>query len=205
VEIAPRQGAPPHPGLILLHGRGADETDLLGLAHALDPRLRVLSLRAPLEWPGGGYAWYRLAAPATPDLVTFRESLARLAADLVRVRARHGIDLARLYVLGFSQGAVMASALLLTVPHLVAGAACLSGFPPPLEETHAPRAALAGKPVFLAHGTFDRVIDVRLGRSLRAILEGAGIDVSYREYALAHEIAGAELADLGAWLGARLR
>jgi phospholipase/carboxylesterase len=204
VALAPREGAAPHPALVLLHGRGADEGDLLGLAPALDPRLLVVSLRAPLDWPGGGYAWYRLTAPATPDLATFRSSLARLEADLARIPAHYRVDPTRLYLLGFSQGAVMASALLLTAPGLVAGAVCLSGFAPPLDATPARGAALAGKPTFLAHGTLDRVIAVDLGRSLRTTLEGSGVYVTYREYAIAHEIGDAELADLGTWLGARL-
>src|SRR2546423_10408291 len=97
---APEEGAP---GLLLLHGRGADEADLMGLVEALDPRLAVVSARAPLRW-GPGFAWYGAGAE---EAGTMRNSLEELAKFITLLPAAYGIDPRRLYLMGFSQGAVM--------------------------------------------------------------------------------------------------
>ena len=68
----------PHPALILLHGMGADEEDLIGLVPELDDRLMVLSVRAPFPFPSGGYTWYSFGEIASPDPVTFADSCDRL-------------------------------------------------------------------------------------------------------------------------------
>lgn len=199
-----RAGPPPHPGLLLLHGRGADERDLPELLSHLDPRLLGISLRAPFDWPGGGYCWYQLAGPGQPETPTFRESLARLQAVLADLPARYPVDPSRLFLLGFSQGSVMATSLLVTEPHRVAGALLLSGFSPPEGKFAIAREAVRGKPAFVAHGTRDPVIDVRQGRAVRAWLEGLGLDLTYREYEMGHQVSGPELRDADAWLREQL-
>jgi phospholipase/carboxylesterase len=203
--IAARVGQPPHPLLLLLHGRGADEADLLGLAPHLDPRFFVVSARAPYEFDGtSGFAWYESFGPGRPDASTFRESLARLSAFVRGLAATYPIDPAAIYPLGFSQGSMMANALTLTAPDLVAGAVLLSGFQPAVDGLAVQRDALRGKPVFAAHGTFDVVLPTAMGRSVESALLELGLDLTYREYAMDHQIIGPELADFDAWLTARL-
>src|SRR5579859_786994 len=150
-------GAGPHPGLLLLHGRGADELDLLGLADELDPRFFVVSARAPMAL-GPGYHWYQLAAIGSPEQKTFESSLKALSRFVVDLPTAYPIDPAALFTLGFSQGSMMAGSLLLTHPDSVAGTVMLSGYLPlesglPIDET-----ALARRPVFQAHGTVDPVL-----------------------------------------------
>jgi len=203
--IAARVGEPPHPLLLLLHGRGADEADLLGLAPHLDPRFFVVSARAPYQFEGGGgFAWYESLAPGRPDATTFRASLARLSAFVRELAVNYPIDPAAIYPLGFSQGSMMANALTLTAPDLVAGAVLLSGFQPAIDGLVVQREALRGKPVFAAHGTFDGVLPAAMGRSVERTLRELGLDLTYREYAMDHQIIGPELADFDSWLKARL-
>src|SRR5438477_5451261 len=114
---APEGGTP---RLILLHGRGADEADLMGLEGALDPRLTIVSARAPFRL-GPGYAWYGMEQIGAPDRNTLHASLEELWTFVSGLPSAYGIDPQRLYLLGFSQGAVMSAALALTVPDKVRG------------------------------------------------------------------------------------
>ena len=130
---APRQpsaGKPPL--LVLLHGIGADENDLLPIAGTLDPRLRVVSLRAPRPYAVGN-AWFQIDfrpdGTLVPDLV--QASDARRPREVARGRAgppRHRPG--HTYLLGFSQGAMMSLGLLQSVPRRLAGVIALSGRDP---------------------------------------------------------------------------
>jgi phospholipase/carboxylesterase len=198
---AARSGEPPHPCLLLLHGRGADERDLLGLAPWLPPSLFLVAARAPLPVPGlGGYQWHDLLGTGTPEPVSFLRTVERLQRFVGELPAAYPVDPGRLFVLGFSQGAAMTLALTGAAPQAVAGAVALSGYLPPGARTE----GLAGKPVFVAHGTVDPVLPVSLGRAARDALQAAGADLTYREYPLAHQIGEQELADVSAWLEERL-
>jgi phospholipase/carboxylesterase len=198
-------GSAPHPALILLHGRGADEHDLRPLIPSFDPSLAVFSVRAPFPFAGGGYAWYDVEEAGVPDRAQFGDSLARLVRFVDGLPER-GIDPRRVFLLGFSMGAVMANALGLTVPRRIAGVIAHSGYVPPEEPLalRADRTLLAGKAWFVAHGTLDAVLPVHFGRDARERLEALGVDLTYREYEIGHWIGEDSLRDLAGWLAQKL-
>ncbi len=200
VVQSPRvQGATPFPALLLLHGRGANELDLLPLAEELDPRLFVISVRAPIPF-FEGFAWYQIGNVGDPEPASFDASLAALQQFVSELSTAYPIDPSRIYALGFSQGAVMAGSLLLTRPELVAGTIMLSGYLPidriqPVDETR-----LAHRPVFVAHGTADPLIPIAWGRQVRDFFSRVGVDLTYREYPIAHYIGAEEIQDVAHWL-----
>lgn len=203
LELAPQQ-----PGLsrtlVLLHGYGADERDLLSIAHALDPRLRAVSLQAPISMGGRQRAWYSLKQHGRGISFDAAEAAegARLCVEAVEEIARGS---PQPFLLGFSQGASMALAVALTRPELVKGVFSLSGVPARVEpaELAAP-AALRGLPVFAAHGTHDPVLPIEMGRANRAELGRLGCEVTWREYPMGHMVLPEELDDAREWLLARL-
>jgi phospholipase/carboxylesterase len=203
--LAARAGEPPHPALVLLHGRGSHELDLLTLAPELDPRLFVISARAPLPWEGGiGYAWYHLEAPARANKETFADSLRLLQRFLGELAAAYPVDPGRVYLLGFSQGAMMANALTLAEPHRVAGAILLSGFQPDLDGFTPNPDGVRSKPFFVGHGVHDELLGIELGRAVRDTLTNLGADLTYHEYEMGHQIIPQELVDIDSWLEATI-
>ncbi len=185
----------PAGALVLLHGRGASEHDLFPLLDALDPGRRLVGYApgAPLALPPGGRHWYRLGGIPTPEPQTFLASVQLLTAWLAGLEVPQG----RLVLGGFSQGCVMSYALALG-PVRVAPVAvvAMSGFLPrvpgyPLDPTR-----LAPTPVWISHGTVDPVIGVQFGREAVAVLETAGVPVTFRETPVPHMIDPDLLPDL---------
>jgi len=188
--------------LVLLHGRGADERDLFPLLDVLDPERRLLGVtpRGPLSLPPGGAHWYALGGLGTPDPGTFGPTFEQASAWLDGL----GFPPERTILGGFSQGAVMTYALGLGEGRLRPDAlVALSGFMPTV-----PGFELDLKPplppVAIGHGTYDNVIPVEFGRQARAALEGAGGEVLYREYPLAHNVDPGFLEELAPWLSSYL-
>ncbi|MCY4114729.1 MAG: alpha/beta fold hydrolase [Chloroflexi bacterium] len=193
--------------LVLLHGRGADAHDLLPLANELGREdLLVVSPQAPYALPGPfgiGYAWYDMHDIGDPDPVTFEPSLARLREFIDEVVAGYPVDADRVFLLGFSQGAVMSLATASTDPRRLAGVVALSGYLPE-SVVCAEGGRLDDLPVFIGHGNADPLIPVTEGHKARDVLIAKGADVTYREYSVAHRIAPEELNDIRGWLNARL-
>jgi phospholipase/carboxylesterase len=197
------------PLLVLLHGVGADEHDLLPLVPHLDPRLLAVSLRAPREAQGMGYAWYDIdwaTVPPAYDLAQAEESRAGLAALLPELLRRHGTDPARTFLFGFSQGAAMALALAVTRPDLVRGAVIHSGRlleDLPRRVTRGP--ALDRLEALVLHGVDDPVLPVDRGREIRAFLDPLlGERLVYAEHEGAHGVTPSSLADARGWISSRL-
>jgi phospholipase/carboxylesterase len=205
----PRVPSPRPPLLVLLHGLGADEQDLLALADALDPRLAVASLRAPYEAQPMGYAWYALdwdVSPPRPDAAQAERSRAALATSLPRLAPRLHADPGRVFLLGFSQGATMALALALTRPDLVRRIVLHSGrVLEGLDTRAAPAEELRDLEALVLHGAYDDVLPVERGREVRDLLAPRlGERLTYREHAAGHFVTPASLGDVQKWIGARL-
>jgi phospholipase/carboxylesterase len=193
--------------LVLLHGRGADEHDLLPVADALDPegRLHVLTPRGPLSLPPGGAHWYRLAGIPTPDPETFTATREQLAAWLDGVPGRTGVPWERTVLGGFSQGTVMSYALGLGAGRpSPAGILAMSGFLPEVPGFALDLAGRRGLPVAISHGTLDQVIPARFGREAAQRLQAAGLDVEHRETPVGHGVDPRLIGELRAWVAARL-
>ena len=195
----PREAEGRSPGLLLLHGRGADEMDLMGLEGALDPQLMIVSARAPFRL-GWGYAWYGMAEVGNPDEETLHASVAELREFIPAMVEAYDIDPDRLFLLGFSQGAVMAAAMALLIPEQIRGVIMHSGYVPTDSRLDLRPEAIRGKPFFVAHGIYDQVIPITFGRAARDYLTEAGADLTYREYPIAHSISEESLYDLSEWL-----
>jgi phospholipase/carboxylesterase len=188
--------------LVLFHGRGADEHDLFPLLDSLDPERRLLGVtpRGPLSFPPGGAHWYALYRLGYPDPETFLATYAQLSEWLDGL----GFPPERTVLGGFSQGAMMTYALGLGAGRpRPAALIALSGFVPEVPGWELDLTPPL-PPVAIGHGVFDNVIGVEWGRRARALLEGAGAEVLYREYPLPHAVDPGFLHELASWLSLAL-
>jgi phospholipase/carboxylesterase len=190
--------------LVLHHGRGADEHDLLALADVLDPRrrLHVVTPRAPLTLQGSpGFHWYLVPRVGSPDPESFRSAYEQLAALHEELWQRTGIGPERTVLGGFSMGAVMSYALGLGPDRPApAGILAFSGFVASVAGWQPELARRRGLPVFIAHGSRDAVIAVAFAREARERLAAAGLEVDYHESEAGHHIDPRELPAAAAWL-----
>jgi phospholipase/carboxylesterase len=180
--------------LVLHHGRGADEHDLLGLADVLDPerRLHVVTPGGPLTVPGWpGKHWYVVPRVGYPDPDTFFAAHSRLSSFHDELWERTGIGPERTIFGGFSMGSVMSYALGLDGSRPTpAGLLVFSGFVPTVEgwTPDVAGAGEAGLRAFVAHGRADQVMDVGFARQAVGLLEAGGVPVEYHESDAAHHI-----------------
>jgi phospholipase/carboxylesterase len=192
------------PLILLLHGIGSDEADLYALAPHLDGRLLVVSARAPFEMGPGAYAWFNIGftpGGIVADKAQLKASLKLLSGFIDELVSAYGADEGRVYVAGFSQGAVMGMALLLTRPAKLAGVVAMSGrFPAQLLTQETDRQALAGKRVLVTHGLHDAVLPVEHSRAALEHLKALPLELTYREYPTGHEVSMENLRDVSAWL-----
>jgi phospholipase/carboxylesterase len=190
--------------LVLHHGRGTDELDLLPLGDALDPdrHLHVVAPRGPLRLPGApGFHWYHVPRVGYPDPETFRRACDALAEFHDEVWERSGLGPERTVLGGFSMGAVMSYALGLDPERPTpAGILAFSGFIPTVDGWEPQLAGRDSVRVLIAHGRRDPVIDVAFARSARELLKGAGFDVDYRESNTIHTIDPADIPRAATWL-----
>jgi phospholipase/carboxylesterase len=206
----PAEGTPT--GLLVLHhGRGTTEADLLPLADALDPgaRLHVVTPRAPLQLRGSqGFHWYIVPRVGFPDPETFAATYSRLAAFHDGLWKRTGLTPEKTILGGFSMGSVMSYALGLGRDRPApAGILAFSGFvptvagwEPDLSSRARKRRGATGTRAFIAHGRNDPVIDVEFARAARRLLERGGLEVEYHEGDGGHHIDPDHIPPAASWL-----
>jgi phospholipase/carboxylesterase len=197
-----QQGSDPHSVLMLLHGIGGNEQSVASLAAGADPRPTIISVRAPLIMGPSSFAWYSTSFSANGPLINAREAeqgrreLLRFAEEY---RTRN--DVQRLYLMGFSQGAIMSVAAALSAPSLVQGAIAFSGrFPAEFEAVVVPRDELSETRIWIGHGTEDATLPIHLGRAMRDSLQRFGAIFDYSEFVAGHQITPEMLSSAHRWL-----
>lgn len=194
--------------LLLLHGVGSNEHDLIQLAPYLDPRFFVVSARAPITLAPGMYAWFEVQLDPVRPIINPQQaesSREKLLTFIDKAIETYRIDPLRVYLMGFSQGAIMSFSVSLTHPEKMAGIVAMSGrvLPEIVPHIAAPE-ALRDLPIFVAHGTEDQVLPIHHGRAARELLQRLPVALTYREYPIGHQISDQSLADIAGWLTQRL-
>lgn len=205
------EGDGPFATVLALHGWGASALDLLGLApHLLGGNALLLAPQGPIRIPIGpgvyGFGWFPIRTDGPPDLRAMEGARKSLEEFLEAALDRYPVDPGRLFIVGFSQGGVMAYDLALRRPERFAGIAGLSSWLPEALAREFPKTPWHERlPALVQHGSEDVMIPVSRGRESAEHLRELGLRVTYREYAMGHEISAQSLRDLTHWLaGERL-
>lgn len=183
--------------LLLLHGTGGSEDDLLPLGQQLSPGSALLSPRGKVL-ENGMPRFFRRHGEGVFDIDDLRAQTEELAKFLEAARAHYGIG--KPIALGFSNGANIAWSLMLARPDALAGAILLRGmlpFDPP------EKPALNGMPVLIVNGNMDPIVPSEVHRKLADTLRGLGADVRYEVLSASHQLTRQDLAIAAGWLNAR--
>lgn len=205
------------PVVVLLHGFGAPGDDLVPIARMLGEHgaYRFVVPEAPIALPEGGRAWWwidfaareaQLASGQGLDLRQERpkelpRARAHVEALLTQVASRYRVPRARIALVGFSQGAMLALDTLLHASEPVGCVGLLSGTFIAEQEWLPRMAKHHTVPVFMSHGAYDPLLPFRLSEALRDKLRAHGYEVTWREFAGGHEIPPQVLDALDAFLG----
>ena len=190
-EPATRPGLAP---LLLLHGTGGDENDLLPLGQMISPGAALLSVRGQVLEHGMPRFFRRLAEGVFDEADVIRR--ANELADFVGA-AREAYGLAAPLALGYSNGANIAAAMLLLRPPTLQGGILLRAMVPLAQ---APEANLAGRSLLLVSGRHDPIIPPANGERLAAMLTKAGADVTRRVLPVGHQLSQADVTLAREWL-----
>ena len=185
---------PAHPPLLLLHGTGGDEADLLPLGRMIAPRAALLSPRGKVL-EGGMPRFFRRLAAGVFDEDDLRRRSAELAAFVVEAREAYG--LAAPVAVGFSNGANVAAALLMLSPGVLAGAALIRAMTPFREP---PPVDLAGTPVLVLAGASDPIVPAAMSDTLARTLAASGARVRRETVPGGHGLTREDVDLTRAWL-----
>ncbi|MEJ1977754.1 MAG: alpha/beta hydrolase [Acetobacteraceae bacterium] len=188
---------PARPPLLLLHGTGGNEDDLLPLGQMVAPGSALLSPRGKVL-EGGMPRFFRRLAEGVFDEADVRRRAAELADFIAEARDAYG--LAAPIALGFSNGANIAAALLLLHPAALAGAALLRAMVPLAAP---PAADLSGKPVLILSGAADPIIPAANAGRLATMLQAVGASVQHQTLPAGHGLSQADIALTKTWFDAR--
>ena len=188
--------APDAPTLLLLHGTGGDENDLVPIGRMLDERAALLSPRGKVR-EHGMHRFFRRLAEGVFDEEDLVNRTHELAEFVERAGSEYDLDPGRIFAVGFSNGANIAASLLLLHPGLLAGAVLLRAMMPFEPETPPD---LWGTPVYLAAGRSDLMVPPENTERLAGLLEEAGAEVTLDWQPGGHNIGRAEIQAARGWL-----
>ena len=183
-EPATKQGLPP---LLLLHGTGGDENDLIDLGRMVAPGAALLSPRGKVL-EGGMPRFFRRLKEGVFDEDDVRKRANELADFVSEAREEYGMPAP--IALGFSNGANIAAAMLLLRPDSLAGAALLRAMVPLAQP---PAADLSGSPVLILSGSMDPIVPAANAADLARQLQQAGANVEHRTLPASHGLSQADV------------
>jgi phospholipase/carboxylesterase len=211
-------GADPRFAVILMHGLGADANDFVPLVPELSPTgvpaVRFVFPNAPeiAVTANNGYvmrAWYDIRSfegvNRQVDEAGIEASCATVRR-LIEAQNQRGVPTSNIFLAGFSQGGAMTYSAGLTHPDALAGLIVLSGYVPSKSFIESRlSAANRNASIFAAHGVYDDVLPIDLGRAARHFALEKGCKVDWSEYPMPHAVCTEEIEALSVWLVARLK
>jgi len=203
-QAASAKHADTAPLVVMIHGYGSHENDLFGLKDYLSPDVHYVSVRAPLGLGFGGFAWYPInfdnLGKKESDTIKAEESRELLMRFIKEFKEAFNLIDNPVWLLGFSQGAILSYSLALSYPEQFECVMPLSGYimkeivPSSFKE-----GAFKKMSLFISHGQEDEVIPIEAPRQALPMLEKLQINHIYREYKQGHGIGPENLQDLKSW------
>jgi phospholipase/carboxylesterase len=198
-HTAPEGSAGKQPAIFLLHGMGSHEQDLPQLVTDFKESHHIFSLRGPIEFEPG-YAFFTIEEAGKPIRVVFDKVLMYIQSFIHEAIVEFELDAERIYVLGFSQGAVLAQSLALTMGSAIRGVVALSGYVPDFVKMEYSGQPVDHLNVFISHGEYDYIIPPQWGKKSKEYFESLGANVIFKTYQDGHGVTPENKQDLVAFL-----
>jgi phospholipase/carboxylesterase len=184
--------------LLLLHGTGGNERDLIPLGHELDPNASLLSPRGKVL-ENGMPRFFRRLAEGIFDLEDLKKRAHELADFVASAAAHYKIDVKNLIAVGYSNGANIAASILLLRPETFAAAILFRAMVPFVPETQPDLSSLR---VLIGAGSVDPIVPASETKQLAELLRSAGADVTIQFFQGGHELTQADIQAAQEWLRA---
>jgi len=182
--------------LLLLHGTGGNERDLIPLGRELDPRAALLSPRGKVL-ENGMPRFFRRLAEGVFDLEDLRKRTHELADFVIAAAEHYEIDMKKIVAVGYSNGANIAASMLLLRPEILPAAILFRAMVPLVPET---QPNLSSVRVLIGAGTLDPIVPASEAKQLAELLRRAGADVTIRSFEGGHELTADDIDAAREWL-----
>jgi len=193
-----------YPTILALHGRGSNEQDLIELAPHLPEDLLWISPRAPLVLGADSHEWYRVKVIGRPDPVQVMAALETIDHFIDEILSTYPVDPQKLFLLGFSQGSILSMCYMLSHPSRIAGVIAQSGYIPNGVDLEIEEADVKDKPFILTHGEQDPLLPIDWARASRDQLQKLGVNLTYYEFQMGHNVTMESLSVISTWLKKQL-
>jgi len=201
----PAQKSQHPPVIIIMHGYGSDEKDMFALRKVLPANYLIIAARAPFALPQGGYQWFepdRTSGKYNGKKEDLDKSRELVAAFIGQVISKYSADAKQVYLMGFSQGAIMSYEVGLTHPSALKGIGVLSGVLfPSLKPLIKVTPTLKQLKIFIAHGTADDRLSFAEGKAAYDYLKSIGLNPEFHQYpGMGHTITNDVITNLVNWM-----
>ncbi|WP_277585297.1 alpha/beta hydrolase [Psychrobacillus antarcticus] len=187
------------PALFLLHGMGSNETDLPQLVKDFEGTHHIFSLRGPIV-RSPGYSFFEIEEIGKPIRDIFDKVVTHIQAFIREAITEHNLNPDDITILGFSQGAILAQTLALTMGNEISKVVALSGYIPEFVKAEYCKRDIHHLSIFISHGDYDYVIPSQWGLDSKEYFEAAGAKVTFKSYNDGHGVTPENHQDLVAFL-----
>lgn len=188
-----------YPALFLMHGIGSNEQNMLSLVNGLEDRFYIFSIRGHLPQPPG-YAFFTIQGYGKPHREVFDEGIRKLTSFIDYACEDYPLDEGQLFLLGFSQGAILSMTLGLTLGSRIKGIIALSGYIPAFVKEEYQIQSVDNLSLFISHGVLDQVLPFDWGLANNEYFSGLGADVTFKTYQEGHTVSMDNHRDFMNWL-----
>ena len=188
-----------YPALFVMHGIGSNEHNMLALVNGLEDSFYIFSVRGHLT-QGSGYAYFTIQGYGKPHREVFDEGINKLANFIDYASVNYPIDPEKLYLLGFSQGAIVSMTLAVTLGNKIKGIVALSGYIPQFVKEEYMINVGNHLSVFISHGEFDQVLPYEWGKENVDYFTELGVPTTFKTYGEGHTVSEKNLQDSKLWI-----
>ncbi|MED1951977.1 esterase [Brevibacillus centrosporus] len=192
-----------YPALFVMHGIGSNEQNMLSLVHGMEEQFFIFSIRGHLPQPPG-YAFFTIQGYGKPHREVFDQAIGKLTSFIEYATEQYPVEQSQLYLLGFSQGAILSLTLGLTLGDRIKGIVALSGYIPGFVKEEYGKQSVDHMSLFISHGEMDQVLPYEWGVANHEYYQGLGASVTFKSYQDGHTVSIQNLHDFQQWLLASL-